>query len=197
VKKLLTVSAVSLILLSGCGKDEPEQQDDKPLAPVAVKTVRFGSSKVEVERVIGELESVGSASGLNVYRRNVPEGDGPLRAYLFFLVDGQLAECQVVYDTVRFNKEIGRENFYGRIEMKYGAKEDFGATDGKRRWLSLEDKVTLTWQDDFDKKISILTVAWGELEQKLAARRRDYQREQANKRKQEERKPDKSVDIGI
>ncbi|NOY80907.1 MAG: hypothetical protein GXP31_07860 [Kiritimatiellaeota bacterium] len=181
--------------LSGCG-GEPPQLPAGPPPPLAIKDIRFGADRSEVERVFRPLEKRSEAFGRAVYT-HIPAKGRAIMAYNFEFLDGKLAACVVVYRAAEFDKVIGRERLFRRIVSKYGARQDLGSTKGHWRWFNIEGGVTITWNEDFQRKIDTLVISWNKMEEVRQARLKAVVRAARKKHLPPPTSPGAEADPGI
>ncbi len=190
------LAAAGLGLSAGCG-GEPPRAPVGPPPPLAIKDIRFGADKAAVERVFKPLEKRSEAFGRAVYTHVPDKGRGPIIAYNFEFLDGKLAACVVVYRAAEFDRTIGRERLFRRIVTKYGARQDLGSTKGHWRWFNIEGRVTITWNEDFQRKINTLTISWNKMDEVRQARLKAMVRQARKKHLPPPASPGVEVDPGI
>ncbi len=171
---------------SGCGERRRETPPPKPTPPIAIKTIHFGCNTGEVERFFQPLEKKTDAFGLAVYSYT-PEHSDTIARYLFEFVDGKLATVYIVYHAPAFDKLIGCQAFFRKLQKKYDVIPDVGAGQGLWRWFNVKRHITITWQQNFRKKLYTLTIRWNTLD---AKRKKHYeQMRRARKQKHAPRTP--------
>jgi len=165
-------SPIFIILLGialatvGCGR----KRQEPPPPPVAIKGVRFGASVSDVQRRFKDVKKVSDAFGLAYYMCPPPDPQSPVTGYRFEFIDGKLSACDVVYDAPRFDKAIVKEDFFQQIERKYDAKPDLGTPQGVWRWFNVRDGITITWREDFRRKVYQLRISWDKMDDVRRAR---------------------------
>ena len=191
-------AAAVLLVLGGCGGSEDadeEEAETGPPPPVAVRQVRFGSTPKRVQKQFKTLEEMTDAHGLEVYTHRPDQDEGVILYYTFEFVDDQLALVRVSYHADRFDEKVEREAFFDRIQRKYNVKSDLGMKRGMWRWISINRELTVTWEENAQRDIHVLSVSWDVLEEVRRARHAAIRRDRTRER--ERSSGSDSVDLGI
>lgn len=196
MSRIVILWNAAVLFLCGCGGGHPGKTSVGPPPPIAVKDLHFGAPISKVEQTFKPLEKRSEAFGRSIYT-HIPPARTAIAAYNFEFLDQKLATCTVVYRAPEFDRLIGRDKLFQRIRAKYGARQDLGSSKGKWRWFNMENAVTITWIEDFQRKIDTLTVTWNKMDEVRQARFKAMLRKARKKQRAAPAPPSPAADVGI